>query len=342
MRRFLWTVALTVVALVGVTLALPFDQRIAWQAAAGTQMFHARWIYERLHDDPAPIDVAVLGSSRMEAGISPVVLGRRLSARIGRPVHVANLAIVMPGRDFAWVTARDLIATHPEVRVIVLSDDGFTVNSHPMFREVAGVREVWAAPLLVNTKYLPNLLYLPWRNVLNAAEQLAPGSFGVTPGFDRAAYPGGDLDRTTGYRLADGTLVNGDRTLPPARLRALSAQGIATQRASIAQMRLFPHDMALAIDHAYVTRIAALARAHGVRLIFVSMPYFGADQPTSEAAAYRAYGPEWSLAGLARAPELFQNGAHLNRAGAVRASTLLGDMIAPTVAAALRPAESHP
>ena len=345
--RFSVMLVLAALAYAIASAFLPFSPRIAWQAAAGTDMFHARWIWERLHDDPAPIDVAVLGSSRLEAGISPQVLSARLSARIGRPVRVANLAIVMPGRDFAFETVKQLYATHPEVRLIVLSDDGFVVNSHPLFREVADPGDLIAAPVVVNTKYFANLAYLPYRNLLNVAKQAFPLSFGVAPTFDRSAYLGTDLDRTRGYRVASGKWVNGDQARPVPELIALAAQGIAAQRAGKRRFSHVPPEMSEAIDRAYVARIAALARAHGTRIAFLKLPFFGPLQPIGDPDPYRAIGPDFSLPALADQPALFQNGAHLNRAGAVRASQMAGDMLAPLVAQALpargpTPAKGHP
>jgi len=48
-----------------------------------------------------------------------------------------NLALVKSNRDYYELPARDIIAAYPEITLIVLSDDGFMVNSHPMFAEAA-------------------------------------------------------------------------------------------------------------------------------------------------------------------------------------------------------------
>ncbi|MDP9057744.1 MAG: hypothetical protein M3N34_10555 [Pseudomonadota bacterium] len=323
------------IALFALCAALPFDRYLAWQAAAGTQMFHARWIYERLHYDRHPIDIAVIGSSRFEAGISPHVLADRLSARLGRPVSVANLAIVMPGRDFTYEIVRELLLDHPEVRMIVLSDDGFIVNSHPMFRETASPGELLAAPLLVNTRYFVNLLYMPYRNLRNLAEQMFPHMFGVSRNFRADQYLGTNLDRTTGYRLPDGSSINGPIHLDAARLAIQSGFAVSRQNQGLAPFLLLPRDYALAIDRFYVPKIAALLRPRGIGLAFLALPVFGRAQSPDDPAWYRSFGPLTSLDSLAQQPTLFQNGVHLNGAGAIRASQLAGDALAPLAAAML-------
>ena len=145
----------------------------------------------------------------------------------------------------------------------MLTDDGFMVNSHPLFREVATPGELLNAPVLVNNKYLPNLAFMPYRNLKNLAEQAFPQLFGVAAGFDAQAYLGTGLDRTLGYRTADGEWVNGNQTRPAPELLAFAAEGIAAQRDGMRRVAWLPPDMAQAIGHAYLARIIALARAHG-------------------------------------------------------------------------------
>ncbi|PBN41699.1 hypothetical protein [Sphingobium sp. D43FB] len=311
------------------SLCLPFDRYIAWQQSAGTQMFHSRWIYERLNFDPSPIDVAIIGSSRLESGMSPSVLAQTLSDRLGRDIAVANLSIVMPGRDFADTITRELLATHPEVQLILLSDDGEITNSHPMFKQTASAAQLLHAPVLVNAHFFTNLLALPFRNIANVAQQMHPAWFGVADIFVASDYPGTGLDRTLGYRTADGTLVNGEQTMASAALLAMSRDAVARQRAGLALLRPLPDRYRLAIDRHYLASIARRARRADVSLAFLSIPLYGPLQATGDRRAYAPFGPVLALDDLAQHPELYQSAAHLNRKGAVRASRAAAQAIAP-------------
>lgn len=333
--RFWLGTALGLVATLGCVWALPFSPYIAWQQAEGTQMFHARWIYERLNFDPHPIDVALVGSSRFEAGLSAPVLAAELSRSLRRPVHVANLSLVMPGRDFSDRIVEELLAKHPEVRLVVLSNDGDVVNSHPMFRETASFAQLLDAPLVINTKYATNLLAAPYRNLANFAKARFPDWFGLTTRFRPERYAGTDLDRSRGYQLPDGEAINGDIVMPPAELALSSRSAIARQRAGLAWLRHVPDRWRLAIDRRYVASIAARARAARVRLAFVALPVFGPDQSPGSDAFYRRFGPAFSLAGLATQPAYFQNGVHLNRQGALAASVLAARALRQQTAQAL-------
>lgn len=331
--RYALGIALGFVLLLAALLALPFDRYLASQRAAGSEMFHARWIYERLHFDPAPIDVAIIGSSRVEAGISPGVMARVLSARLGRRVHVANLSVVMPGRDFHELVVRDLLATHPEVKLIILSDDGFMVNSHPMFQEMASPAQIAAAPLVINKSYFTNLFALPYRNLLNAAEQARPGWFGVDRQFRPAAYLGSDLDRTLGYHLPDGRQRNGALVMPLAQLQARAAATKAeNEKFYLLHLPFLPEDWQLSVDHTYTESIARMAREHHVALAFVGLPMYGAWDAPRNPAYFRQFGPDFLPSSLREDPQLYQDDVHLNRAGAVLASEYLAGQVAPLLA----------
>ena len=67
-----------------VSCLLPHDRYIRYQQPGLLQsyLFRTRWVYERIHFDKTPIDIAVIGSSRAEDAISAPILGRALS-RVG-------------------------------------------------------------------------------------------------------------------------------------------------------------------------------------------------------------------------------------------------------------------
>jgi hypothetical protein len=66
-----------------------------------------RWIYERIHFDPKPIDVAIVGPSRAQLGLSAAAIEQDLAQR-GKHVNVANFAMVGAGRDLQWAILDEL------------------------------------------------------------------------------------------------------------------------------------------------------------------------------------------------------------------------------------------
>lgn len=317
------------VLLLLVALILPWSPQVAWQEAAGTDMFHAGWVYDRIHHDPTPIDVAIIGSSRMEAAISPHVLQQALSRRLGHPVSVANLSIVRPGRDLHAQIVAELLAQHPEVRLILLSDDGFMVSSHPLFREIATPAALLHAPVLLNPAYVGNLLALPYRNIANLAGQWLPGWFGITAKFDSSRYVGAGLDRSEGYALPSGHRRNGNLAMPLIPLTRDAQAAVALQGVGMVGKLPLPDRYKYAVDQTYVTQISDLARQHGARIAFISLPVFGPHQLAGSTLFYQQFGPDFTFTTLASNPALFQDGLHMNHHGALMVTPQLADRIAP-------------
>ncbi len=313
----------------GLTLLLPANRYIRYQQANDSIMFHIQWIYERICYDTAPIDVAVVGASRLEAGVSPTILSETLSGAVNRPVHVANLSLVKPGRDLTYEIVKLLLRYHPEVKIIVLSDDGSIINSQPLFKYVADDYDILRAPIFVNTKYFVNLLFIPFRNISDSFQYLFPEMFGVTREFDKKAYLGTDLDRIFGYQTPTGEMVNGDKNATIEDLRAYTSEAVMKYSADMKLFDLLPRDQSLVEDRAYIRKIADLARQKGVKLAFAAIPLYGPDQFPNDRAFYKNFGPVFDLGALSSHPEYYSNGGHLNRQGAVIATTRLGSALAP-------------
>jgi hypothetical protein len=310
------------------TFLLPDNPYIRYQQARDSVMFHAAWVYERIHFDRAPIDVAVVGSSHLEAGISPTLLSDQLTARLKRPVHAVNLSLVKPGRDYTYLVIRDLLDKHPETKLIVLSDDGDAMFTHPMFKAAADAKDIVDAPLIVNTKYFDNLLYLPYRNVSYAAQAMAPAAFGVTPRFDPSHYLGTDLDRTLGYRAPTGEFVNGDQHASEPQLRAqVEAIKAGAGGGALHFLNRLPPMEAQPGEWFYIQRISDLCRAHGVKLVFVTIPLYGNYHPQTDDASYARFGDMVRIGDVSTQPNDYWNGGHLNRSGAIVATNQLAAQI---------------
>jgi hypothetical protein len=327
-------IAIAVIGALALTLLLPESRYLRYQSADGSQMYHLRWIYERIHFDPSPIEVAIIGASRQEAGISPVLVSEALTSSLGRQVAVENLSLIRPGRDLSYEVVKQLLEDHPEVKLLVLSADPGAEFSHPAFKEIADVTDVEQAPLLSNTKYLINLLYLPYRKLSNFARQRFPDLFGARLQFDPKRYLGPHLDRTLGYETPDGERVNGEQRASMAQLQAGAAEAARLEGSGEAlYFRALPDRMARIGDRLFVERIVDLCQLRGVKLAFAAMPIYGDLQERRDLDFYALHGKVISVVGLSHRPELYWNSNHLNRQGAQAASAQIASAIAPLLSA---------
>ncbi len=335
MKRLNWIGRLAAIG--GVALAaavgaaaLPDNPYQRWQLIENTLYANATWSYERIHFDPAPIDVAIIGSSRAQLGISASAVAARLTA-LGHPLHVANLAVVEDGRNIEWAITNELFrAKRPQV-IVVAVGDVIHLWGHPGFKYVAPAAAIAAPRALVLHNAKEDLPYLPYRQLMLAGAALAPGWFGLRDRFDPARFAAKPDDYTVTRVLADGKRIDMDREVAAPDLRAERAAFAATRSQS--HIPEWIGRVTDADDHVYVDAIARLAAVHGTRIIFLFLPEFEGARTIADRAFYAARGTILDAGDLASDPRLFQSFAHLNHRGAVIAS----DRVAAAVAATLAP-----
>ena len=305
--------------------ALPDDRYIRYQQLAPTIQFRAIWAEERMRDDRTPIDIAIIGVSRTAAGISAPVLSQRLSAALGRPIHVANLAMPQEGRNAQYAIAKELFATHPEVRLVIAArTEREGRQGHPAFRSIADRADLTGAPVLLNAAWLDDIAYLPWRQSALLVQNLAPGLFGTEAHFDPAHYAGADFDTTASYRNPLGTLIDRDSLIPAATLRDQA------RRLADHTPRLLPDrfgDYEYAIERGYLRRIAALAQRNGTRMAFLYLPYFEGPRVPEPDPLYDPIGQTIGFGDLANDPNNFSDYGHFNRNGTRQATERLAAIL---------------
>lgn len=297
--------------------ALPDDPYQRWQSVENTLYANAAWSYERIHFDPRPVDVAIIGSSRSQLGLSPVRIAEGLAAR-GRPVTVANMSVIEDGRNLEWAIADELFTVKRPKLLVILISERFNRWGHPGFKYLAPAAAVaWPpAPFLHNSLY--DLAYLPFRQMTLFAASFFPQVFGLRRDFDPAKYAALPTDFTSNQVLSDGKLIDMDVGHPAEDLREEARAFAAKQQDSLVPAALTP--ITDADNPVYVGRIVDLARHHGAQVLFVYLPEFEGPTTIEGERYYARLGPVENYGDLARDPAMFHSFAHLNHAGAMIAS----------------------
>lgn len=280
-----------------------------------------RWIYERIHFDPRPIDIAIIGPSRVQLGLSAPAIEEKL-ARNGKHASVVNLAFPGAGRDIQWAIVQELFKTKsPKAIILEVEAKPYPFGSFA-FKYVAPAKEIVFPPTPFLHNYLYNIAYLPIRNLTLFGADLFPDLFGLSKRFDPERYAQSRTDYSTSFIGDLGKLVDMEHPVPRATL--------------LAETRSTDHDTFLGRamtringgeDHLYVRKIAAEAKARGAQLIFVFLPVFNGAQSISDIDFLKQFGPVLNYGDLAQRDELFENWLHLNHAGAMTASARLADAI---------------
>lgn len=301
---------------------LPHDRYIRYQQFGGTTMQPLGWVYDRLHHDSTPIDIAIIGASRTEVGVSAPQVEAILTAKLGRTVHVANLSLPQDGRNLHYEVTKELLATHPEVKLIVYSlIEHASRTGHPAFRDVADTGDVLHAPMLLNPKYFDNLAFQPYRQLSLFLQTQMPGLFGVHTGFDPKHYIGAERDTTLSHWSVHGNWIDRDTIHTTTDLAKAAKGKVALRNPIFLPARLREYEYV--VERHYTRATIALARAHGVQTGFLYLPVYAHDQPIADVDFYRARGFIMNAGVIGGDASNYSDYAHLNRHGSTKVSRWL-------------------
>lgn len=325
-RSILAILGVALLAAIGACL-LPGSAYQRWQLLDGTIHARARWIYERIHFDPTPIDVAFVGPSRVGAGIDAPRLAQALATK-GLPAHVVNFSLPEEGRNINYAIVEEMLTTKRPKLLVVGVIEKPSRFGHPAYKYIARPGLILDPGYFGNISYFGDLIYLPFRQIRLFAAELAPGMAGLTRDFDPKRYLGSSIDTTGDIVLPGGKIKDG---VHPASLAELH-RGVHKLEAS-QHPPLFPQyaDVEFGDERHYVRMIGDLARAKGVPVAFVFIPYYTGPSTAQELPLYQHYGPVWNAGYLAPHAEWYADYGHLTHTGAEH----LTDWLVAPISAAL-------
>jgi len=308
------------------TIMLPHDPYIRYQTLAGTLHERAAWIYERIHFDPAPIDILFVGPSRMASGVDGPAISKLLSQQTGSDIKAVNFSFAQPGDDLFYAITKETLGTK-RVKLIVVGIVELQGRSgHPAFRELADRGDVLTAPILFNRGFLRNLAHLPMRQLRLAWYTLNPAAGGYQGHFNPAAYQGADLDtrKRFSWRLPDNPV---DLNVTEAQLASESQRYDRTLT-----HRYLPRPLdgvEFAVPRTYFAKIKELADQHGAKLVLLYLPYYKGPEQPFDSAQYEAIGPILNPSSLIDDWTLREDAAHFSDSGAARLSSWLSIQLEP-------------
>ena len=252
-------------------IALPHDKFLRYQALSDGTAPTAYWIYERIHRDPTPIDVAFIGTSRTGMSIHSRRLEEDLQ-RLGIAAKAVNFHIVKDGVDMQYVVVKELLESR-KVKLLVLElIDWEDRKTHPDFIYLADTLDVVTAPILMNVNYFSNLMRLPGRQVdlflQTQREFLGWGAPSYVP-----PYEGPNLDHAEFIRTLDGVRHDRMQAHTQEEMDRLRREQERLITPPLLPARL--NDLEFRLPRYYMTRILDLAREHGTDVVFLYTPRYG-------------------------------------------------------------------
>ena len=319
-------IALSVI--LGASIMLPHERYYRFQAHDNGTTRKADWIYERLHFDETPVDVALIGTSRTAGGLSGPTIERAYCDATGRRIHVANLGIPQTGRNMHYVIAREAAQTKAPALTIVELNDIESRKPHPGFIMLADSREVLTAPAAINLNYFSDLARLPGRQASLFLQSILRKP-AVRAQFDEASYAGANLDLTEAQIAVDGRRKSRDVIRTKKEMEALRAkrqQGKSPLFMAPEPLRVLEYRF----PRYYLDKIERKARAHDGAVAYVYIPAYG--EPKMPAPLREALDIEAPVINLGSASALdhtqWLDATHFNAAGARAASLRFAEQLA--------------
>jgi hypothetical protein len=255
-----------------------------------------------IYDDPRDADVLLVGSSMIRTDLQPERIESALSAHLGRPAHVALLAMSWPGVDSQYYMLRDYLEHHHATLIVWNQPQANAFNNEPHVQSYHWVRygqynDAW--------KGLPPLfrVYLYAEMVLGAPRELLsmirPNLIGPDEQTQEAnaVFVHADPERKVGY--------NGAPFVPDTAPVGSAHEKLLLPLSSPEVAVTGPYPGKYQIH--YMREFAKLAQQHHSEIVFLHLPqaFEYGDTTIPELASWpKILGRDYQLIG-APAGELF-------------------------------------
>jgi|HubBroStandDraft_6_1064221.scaffolds.fasta_scaffold31744_4 hypothetical protein len=309
---------------VAALLLLPHDKYLRYQALNDGQAPTTYWIYERIHFDPAPIDIAFLGTSRTGMSIHSARLEQDLS-RFGIHAKAVNFYCVRNGINLQYVIAKELLDSR-KVKLLVLEiTEAEERKGHDAFNLYADSSDILSAPLLINLGYLSDIARLPGRQVSLAWETLLQ-RFGLRdPEFVPPPYEGPNRDHAEFIRSIDNAVHFNTLSHTEAEMDNQHAEW---DRGLTRPVLPGPFSsLEFRLPRYYENRILELARAHGTQVVFLYMPKYGGPATPLPYQQYASRADLINPYAVGQDYRLWLNENHANWEGAKRVTDYVAEAL---------------
>ena len=314
---YLVSVVLLMCTIMSMSITTPHDRYFRFQRYDTVTTRKADWIYERLHFDETPIDVALIGTSRTGGGLSAPLIEKAFCEATGHDIHVANLSIPQTGRNMDYALAKEVLRTKAPSLIVVELNEVEPRTPHDGFVFLADAQDVLTAPVLINVNYLSDILRLPGRQAQLFFESLFRRPK-LRRSFDRSNYPGEHLNRTEFLDLIDGSIISRDREVPAAKLDQLRTERLEKQK-PVFMLPKFIRHLEYRFSRVYLDKIKTLTTSGGIETEFVYLPAFKAPahMPPALKNGLRIDAQPISPAASVRLdPSFWLDATHVNAKGA--------------------------
>src|ERR1043165_4170457 len=277
MKKFLLHIflfLLTLVAGVVILFSIPVDRKYAYNfISKGGCQGRPPWIYQRIYEDTTAIDIAFIGTSHTMNAVNDEWLEKTLFDSTGKRLTVRNLSFCGFGRDFDYVLVKDLVE-HKKVKALVLEvRENESQLGHLSFPYVATSSELFTAPKYFNRSYLPAI----YKALLFRLQYL------------RESFTHEDIRHQTEIAASPFGFNGNNGIANPEDLDKEARKALEREKKKNASIE----NALNTLPQGYINQIADLAKANGVKLLFIYLPAY--ENRMSETELKTFYAPKGQI-----------------------------------------------
>jgi hypothetical protein len=306
-------------------LTLPQNKFLRYQTPLDPQTPTAPWIYQRIHFDQTPIDIAFIGTSRTGVSVHTRRLENRLAVH-GIHVKATNIYMIHSGINMQYVLAKELLTSRKVTLLVMEMTEREERKPHEDFIYLADPIDVVRAPMLINFNYLADFARLPGRQVdLFWQTERQRFSWG-TSDQPLQPYQGSNLDHAEVMRTLDGVDHDRNTSHSLADMEKLSVEQDRLITAPL--LPAFLSDLEFRFPRYYEDRILELAKAHGTTVLFLYTPRYGGPPLPPPYTRYASRAKIINPWPVLQDYRLWFDVTHVNWEGAKLLTDYLGDTLA--------------
>jgi len=137
MKRFLKNILLFLLPILVGIIGLfqsDYERTFAYHFVKKDCFNQGDWIYDRLYDNPKPVDIAFIGTSHTINGVHDILIEKTLNEqRLEDTVDVLSVAYCRHGSNMHYLILKELLKNKkPKVLVLEVLEE-IRTNSHPIF-----------------------------------------------------------------------------------------------------------------------------------------------------------------------------------------------------------------
>jgi hypothetical protein len=306
--KIVWTF-IAGVGLAGLVLALlPIPERARYDTL-NQDAARLRYVYQRIVDSKTAIDIAFVGTSHIMNGVDDRDIERRLRDR-NVDLKVANLGVIMPGRDLQLLMVRKLIDKKTPRLIVVEVDEHEPPYGHALAPYVEELTDVFCCKFFLDAHFPMSLLTFLQRQAVNIPLFFRVGQVPMPATIDEFGW------------------MPIDRVWPAA---STASAGVADTLQQRVREWAYRKTAWYGID--VVRRIKNLAQQNGIDVAFIYLPeYAYAGRSSVDLRYYQALGsmilpPQEVVSNSLN----YADGVHLNADGAKALVPFLAEQIAGLV-----------